>query len=54
MLVQEEPMVPIDRCGLSLIPINEPMAGFEPAAYRLRGDCSTAELHWPNETKYKD
>lgn len=25
----------------------EPVAGFEPAAYRLRGGCSTAELHRP-------
>jgi hypothetical protein len=22
------------------------MTGFEPVTYRLRGDCSTTELHW--------
>jgi membrane associated rhomboid family serine protease len=27
-------------------PANEPMTGFEPVTYRLRGDCSTPELHW--------
>ncbi len=25
---------------------HEPVAGFEPATYRLRGDCSATELYW--------